>query len=122
MHQVLLQMFARAQAAELDVACEKWQTMPGGGRRTTHNDTLEFIGWLREASPVDVRMQAPGDAKGLAPTWRLRQLSLYVKPNMVDCPDADDANSAVRHALLLLARKHNTIYEKIISRVDVQEE
>lgn len=101
----------------LHVATERFVINRRTARLTQQPEALEVVGVVRATSPVEVELQSVADATKFAPNHRLRQLGLWVKPAEVGYPDADDANSAMRHAVLLLARRAATQYEALVSRV-----
>jgi hypothetical protein len=105
---------ARRQGWVIDVAVERYSQSRSGGAMTQQNDALTFAGKVEAISTVPIHLQQPSDARGIAPNERLRRLGLYVRPYDVHASDADDANSAMRHAVLLLARRHATLYEKLL--------
>lgn len=101
------------------IAVERYVQLRGHHGRTPQNDALEVIGVVSAAasvSNVEVTMQSPADARALAPDEVLRQLGVYATGGDVNCPDADDANMATRHALLHMAVKHNTLFSQLVSR------
>lgn len=106
--------------ADVVIGCERFVNLGGGPRhrRTAQHDAERGVALLldlgrRLGVPVD--LQAPVDAKRLAPNVRLRALGLYVTPSDVNAPDANDANDAVRHALLAMARRRALAFERLLS-------
>jgi hypothetical protein len=101
------------------VACESFVVTPRGGRRTGIADTSELVGAVKQLvsqqENVTLYMQSSSDAKHSFPNKLLRQLYFYVTPSMVFQADADDANSAMRHALLCLANHHATVFETLVN-------
>jgi hypothetical protein len=101
------------------IACESFVVTPRGGRRTGIVDTSELVGAVNQIASqydnVTLYMQSSADAKRGFPNKLLRQLYFYVTPSMVNKADADDVNSAMRHALLCLAKHHATVFETLVS-------
>lgn len=91
--------------------------VPARGRVLSHQpEAQQVVGAVEDLGRrygVPVRQQAAGDAVRLAPNDVLRRLGLLSTGRDVGCPDANDANSAVRHALLALSRKHATRFEEL---------
>lgn len=105
---------AWSAATVMDVACEQWINVPGG-RRKTHQPMAQLVcGKISVLSPVEVRMQKASDAKNFVPDLKLKQLGLWHTGEMIGQPDADDLNSAMRHALLLMGRRHATVYKTLL--------
>ena len=65
-------------------------------------------------------LQQPGNAKRIAPNSFLLQLGLFTGRGDVSCPDANDVNSAMRHAVLYLAQKHASLFDDMLQRVSAQ--
>lgn len=66
------------------------------------------------ALDVEFVTQSPGEAKLLAPNQLLCAAGLYVTPNRVGQPDANDANDAVRHAVLVTARRRAVAFDRLL--------
>lgn len=102
----------------VEIACESYHLLPGGGRKTAQPDALSFIGRMKQhfgnRHDVTIKMQAPSDARRLLTNEMMRKLQLWVLPSEVNQRDADDANSAMRHALLLLARHYLPVFDKLV--------
>jgi hypothetical protein len=96
------------------VGCEKFVTNRRTARLTNQPDALTVVGRVSTLSPVEVHLQAVADATRFVSNERLRAFNLWTTPAMVGQPDADDVNSAMRHAVLLLARKAATQYAKLV--------
>lgn len=60
--------------------------------------------------------QTPAEAKKIAPDVFLRRAGLWTLPSEVGQADANDVNDAMRHAVLLLARRHARLYERLLTR------
>lgn len=101
------------------VACENFVVTSQGGRRTGMADTSELVGAVKQLvsqySGVTLYMQSSLDAKRSFPNNLLRKLYFYVTPSMVKQADSNDANSAMRHALLCLAKHHATVFETLVN-------
>jgi hypothetical protein len=89
-----------------------------GRRVTTHQPAAQqVIGAVTRAGELygaRVVLQGAADAHGIASNELLRTLGLWQTGTDVDQPDANDANMAIRHALLTLAREHATQFERLI--------
>ena len=107
---------ANQHELELDIAVERYTMVPGSTRHTAQPAAIGLIETIKRISPVPVSIQQPSDARQIAPASRLRQLGLSVRPHDVGCPDADDATSAMRHAVLLLARRHARLFGEMLAR------
>lgn len=100
------------------LACERYVELPNRGRKTAQSGTQRAIGAVeRLASGLDVPfdLQSPADAKALAPNRLLHRLNMWVSGKMVDRTDANDANDAVRHALLLMARRRAATFDRLLA-------
>lgn len=60
--------------------------------------------------------QTPAEAKKIASDVFLRRAGLWTLPSEVGADDANDVNDAMRHAVLLLARRHARLYEALLTR------
>lgn len=107
---------ATARDYKLLVGCEQFIVNRRTARLSQQNDATQVIGRVQAMSPVDVEMQTAANAGSFVSNARLRQLGLWVTPADVGQPDADDANSAMRHAILLLARKSARNYQQLVYR------
>lgn len=111
----LTELFDLGRGLRLLVACERYTTQGRASRLSRQDDTQDVIGLVQALSPVEVELQSPADAARFASDARLRALSLWVLAAEVYQPDADDANSAMRHALLLLARRCARTYVRLLN-------
>lgn len=59
--------------------------------------------------------QGPAEAKRLAPNALLRRVGLYLRGDQVGCPDANDVNDATRHAILYLARRRASVFQRLLA-------
>lgn len=104
---------------QIVIACESFVITPHGGRLTGVVDTSELVGSVKQIASqhenVTLYMQSSSDAKRGFPNKLLRRLYFYVTPSMVNQADADDANSAMRQALLCLAKHHATVFETLVN-------
>jgi hypothetical protein len=87
-------------------------------RHTSHQPVAQqVIGAVETVAGrygVPVVQQGAADARGLTPDGDLRSHGLWVTGGDVGRPDANDANMAIRHALLLLAGEHATWFESLL--------
>lgn len=100
------------------LAVERFALLPRGGfRRTAQPEALEAIGELRRVAHelgVPVMLQSPADADRFADL--ARDAGLRLTGNDVGRADADDVNSATRHALLWLVRHRATAIEELVTK------
>lgn len=104
------------------VACERFIKRPerGGNVRSAQPDAEQAIGAVKliaEREDVRLLLQQPSSVKTFAPNSLLRQLGLYVSARNYGWPDADDANDAVRHALLCTATVYASVFERRITEI-----
>lgn len=120
---VLGHLAARAERNGRDQVCiamERYVPLGRPGSRTPQSDALEVIGAVTTYATewnVKVTLQSPSDARALVSDDLLRKLNLYATGSALNQPDGDDANMALRHALLHMAIKHNTLFQQLISSV-----
>lgn len=104
------------------VALEKFIVTPGTGRRPGASQTSALVGKLdniaKEYAIKGVYLQSVSDASRFSNDL-LRKLKLYVCPAQVGCKDSNDANSAVRHILLCLARNRADLFTKLIGDTEL---
>lgn len=112
----LRDLFAEARQYDwrLLVACERFVVSGRTARLSQQPHAQTIMGRVVGMSPTVVYLQSVSDATRFASNERLRYLGLWTTPAMVGQPDADDANSATRHALLLLARKAARQYRQLV--------
>lgn len=114
------------------IACEMY-TQTGRGAMTHQPEAQQMIGVLARLAGrygAKIELQAPADARRMAPDALLKHLGLWVTPKdlppyrtpdgPVRPPDADDARMAMRHAVLHLARRYNTVYDRLLRNADAQ--
>ena len=103
------------------VAIERFIITPGTGRRPGAGPTSALVGRLEgivaEYPGATAYMQNVSDASRFSNAL-LRKMHLLVKAKDVGCIDANDANSAVRHVLLFLARNRADLFEKLVGDLD----
>ena len=110
----LAYLFDLGRNLRLLVACERYTTQGRAARLSRQDDAQDVIGLVKTLSPVEVALQSSADAARFASDARLNALGLWVVAAEVHQPDADDANSAMRHALLLLARRCARTYVRLL--------
>jgi hypothetical protein len=99
------------------IAVERFVTTGETARHTRQGAAQEVLGVvhrLAESFDCDVVLQTPADAKRIAPNALLRELGLLVTRDEVGQPDADDVNDAARHAVLCLARRFASIFDRLL--------
>lgn len=91
-----------------------------GRSHTTHQPVAQqVIGKVERAAEIygaRMVMQGAADAHAVADNGLLRQLGLLQTSADVGQPDANDANMAVRHALLTLSREYATQFEVLLRK------
>lgn len=110
------------------VAIEQFTITPGTGRRPGASQTARLAGRAVEVArsfpSALVALQSPADAARAWPSPLLRRLGLWVSPGLIrgtdpGAKDADDANSALRHALLWLQRNRPEMIQEMMRGVDI---
>jgi hypothetical protein len=100
----------------ITVACERFQSS-GRAALTVQPSVLAMAHSAEHlAGEFGVRflLQSPADAKRIAPDALLRRSGLWTLPGEVGRKDANDANDATRHAVLVLARSHARIFGELM--------
>jgi hypothetical protein len=112
----LLVLF-RQEGARVVVGCERYVSsgMPGRTHQPVPQQVIGQVYALADSHGYEVVMQSPADAKRVAPNELLRRLGYYVSRRDVDRPDANDANDAARHAVLVLVTRFATVFEQLLS-------
>lgn len=103
----------------LTVVCERFIQRAGPGIHMTHQPKpLEVAGAVEDVckqAGIPFILQNPADAKAIAQNDRLQKLNLWVTPrDLGSTPDANDARDAIRHAVLRLATKHATVFDRLL--------
>jgi hypothetical protein len=101
------------------VVGERYVNMQSHSGRTHQPTAQRVIGVLEHLAAshnVTFVLQGPADAWAIASNLTLRQLGMYQTSKMLYTTDADDANMAVRHALLYLSHTHATLFHAILRR------
>lgn len=104
------------------IAGERYTTTDRTGKRSAQPLPLRVLGSAEQLSysyaNVEFTLQAPADAKKIAPNEFLRDAGFYTLPGDVGCPDANDVNDAARHALLALARRRALAFDLVVQAVE----
>jgi hypothetical protein len=104
-------------SVQLTIACERY--ISGGQHHRSHEPTAQevhgVVKRMADLSGFRFASQGVAEAKGIASTTLLKNLGLWTTPFEVGQPDATDANMAMRHALLALARYHASLFDRIVS-------
>jgi hypothetical protein len=115
--EISLERFTR-NGDDVAIAYERFVSMSNRGR--THQPTAQKIAGalerLAEQYKCKVRAQGPADAHAVASNELLRQLGMHQTSESIKQPDANDANMAVRHALLYLSNTHATLFQAILRK------
>jgi hypothetical protein len=89
-------------------------------RARTHQPTAQRVaGALEHMARTHgcmFRYQGPADAHAVADNEKLKQLGMLQTPGTVGKADANDANMAVRHALLYLSSMHARLFHDILAK------
>lgn len=100
------------------VSCEQFIELHGRGRpMTSQPDAQMIIGKVQVMCELYGRvchMQSPSDAMALGTNAQLRAVGMQTTPQHVMQPDANDANMAIRHALLTLSRYSATTFDWVM--------
>lgn len=98
------------------VACERYVNM--GSRHRTHQPTAQRMSGAVEALAqrfgAHFVQQGPSDAWAAAPNDVLRKLGWFQTAADTATGDANDANMAVRHALLYAMNRHATLFDALL--------
>jgi hypothetical protein len=111
-----------APEAVVKVGAERYDVGVGPGRIEATN-TLDILTTLRGIATghgAEWHLEASATAKRMAPNELLQRLNLWVTPADVGHDDAKDANDATRHAIVVLATRHASIYAHVLGGPDGQ--
>lgn len=104
------------------VACERFVVTDQTAKRSAQPVPMQVIGVVDQLARThnwEFRLQAPSDAKAFTNNDSLRRMNLYTRPHDVEKPDANDVNDAMRHAVLMLAQRRASMYDKILLSASV---
>jgi len=103
--------------AHVHLACERYvsSSEPGRTHQAVPQQVVGQVMALAVRFNFAIEIQTPADAKRAAPNALLRRLGFYVTRGDVDRPDANDANDAARHAVLLLMTCYASVFERLLS-------
>lgn len=99
------------------VGCERFVITSETARHTAQPTALEVIGVVKQLCRLNdwpLHLQQPANAKRLVTNDLLRKLGLWLTGRDVGRPDANDANDATRHALLVLAHHRASLFDDMI--------
>jgi hypothetical protein len=103
---------------QVAIVCERFVAM--SRRARTHQPTAQRVaGALEHMARTHgcmFRYQGPADAHAVADNEKLKQLGMLQTPGTVGKADANDANMAVRHALLYLSSMHARLFHDILAK------
>jgi hypothetical protein len=106
---------------DIVLAIERFIVTPGAGRRAGASDTSPLVGRVTQLAgeypEATVALQTSADAARGFPNALLRRLGVYSKPSEVGQRDANDVNSAVRHALLWIMRNRADFMEVLMKDI-----
>lgn len=104
-------------SVNLSVCCERYTiTKRSGMMGSSQNVPLKITGAIEnECDKHDVPFHAQdiATAKRMFSNTMLKKLNLYVTPGEVNRSDADDANDAMRQAMLGIARHHAVLFDEM---------
>lgn len=116
--ELTIDRFHGQDKGEVAIACERFVAMSTRGR--THQPTAQRVGGalehLAKKNEIKFRWQGPADAWAIASNERLKQLGMLQTAESVKQPDANDANMAVRHALLYESSTHATAFHELLKK------
>lgn len=101
------------------VGCERF-VQDQSNHRTAQPVPLQVIGVVEQLARTygwRMHLQAPADAKTLAPSSLLRDLGLWTTPSQVERRDANDVNDAARHALTALAHHRASLFDRLLGHI-----
>lgn len=118
---ITLVEFIVKKVAGNDSCCVAVERFVQGGRvahshQPVAQQVVGAVVSLCEKYGIPTTMQGPADARAVASNDTLRAMGLWQTKNDVDRQDANDANSAVRHALLYMAGHYATDFIKLRQR------
>jgi hypothetical protein len=99
------------------VGCERFTITADTVKHTAQPTALETIGVVKQLCRLNdwpLYLQQPANAKRLISNGMLRKLKLFVSARDVERADADDANDATRHALLVLAHHRASLFDSML--------
>lgn len=111
-----LQYHAKRET-QVIIACEAFR-QSGRAPLTVQPEATEtavLVRHMAEMRGVRYVAQTPGDAKRVAPNVLLQATGLWVLPREVSQKDADDANDAMRHAVLAMSRYKATVFDRLMA-------
>lgn len=105
------------------IGTERFVITPQTGRKTQQTDALEVTGMadflaMKYGVAVPIR-QGMVEVKKFAKNELLRSLGLYIRADLIDIPDADDVNDAIRHAVYILAMTNPQLFTQLLRRARV---
>lgn len=114
--------FLCVSSSDVVVGCERFVTTVETARRSAQPVPIQVIGIVAQLARLHgwlFRLQAPADAKALAPKVLLQSLKLYTTANQVEQRDANDVNDAARHAVTVLAHHRASLFDRILTNFGV---
>lgn len=104
------------------LACERFVVTVDTAKHSAQPTAQEVIGVVARLGRLNnwrLYMQTPADAKAIAPNSLLVDLGLKLTGKDVERPDANDANDATRHALLVLAHHRASVFDSLLHGIGV---
>lgn len=117
MLQTLQARLEQHRGDDVSVACERFIQARGPGAMTHQPDAQMIVGRVEELCHMYgrvVHMHAPVDAHAVGNSAQLKKIGMWTTPEHVMQPDANDANMAIRHALLLMMRYHAKTFDHVM--------
>jgi hypothetical protein len=111
--------FLCAPGADVLVGCERFVVTEQTARNSSQPVPLQVIGIVEQLARLHdwtFKLQSPSDAKHFVHNDVLRNAGLWVTGRDVEQHDANDANDATRHALMVLATHRATMFDQILLR------
>jgi hypothetical protein len=101
------------------IGCERFVSLPRKGYHTNQPDTQTVIGQVTQLvsshDNLEFSLQSPTDARHLMSAKRMRELRLWITPKQVGQRDANDANMAVRHAMLAMMLHNRNDFKALLA-------
>lgn len=106
------------------IGCERFVSLPRKGYHTNQPATQTVIGRVSQLvgayANLELLLQSPADARHLMSDQKMRELGVWITPKRVGQRDANDANMAVRHAMLVMMTHNRNDYKALLNLASTQ--